>query len=89
LLINGVSVNKVTHVLPTDIINNSDVENVFGGTVFASSDSDISKPTLILNSDKYLVKYVYERDGVVSIDDQEYKDAVEDMDSIIESVVIK
>lgn len=89
LVANGVSINKVTHVLAEDTVKGTDIKNIFGGSVLASLDSDVSKPTLMINNEKYLVKYVYEGDGVISIDSQEYKDAVEDMDNIVKSIVIE
>ncbi len=89
LVINGVSVNKVTHVLPKDIIKDTDLENVFGGSVFSSLDSNISTPSLELGKENYLIKYLYEGDQVISIDSQEYKGAIGTMDDIIENILIK
>ncbi len=89
LEINGVSVNKVTHVLPKDIIKETDLEHVFGGSVFASQDSNISTPTLELNKEQYLIKYVYEDEQVISVDSQVYSEEVIVMDNIIKSIVIK
>lgn len=89
LEINGVSVNKVTHVLPKDIIKNTNLENVFGGSVFASQDSNVTTPSLELNGEKYLIKYIYETEQVISVDNQLYIEVVGVMDNIVESIIVK
>ena len=89
LTVNGEAVNKITHVLPTDVINDTELEDIFAGSVFASMDSNISTPTLELGGEKYLIKYMYDGDTDISVDSQEYIDAIGVMDSIVESISIK
>ncbi|NLZ24250.1 hypothetical protein GX888_00670 [Candidatus Dojkabacteria bacterium] len=89
MMINGESVQKVTHVLESDVITDSDLENIFAGSVFASKDSKASTPTLELNNESYLIKYVYDCKAPISIDSQEYIDTIAVMDGIVQSITIE
>ena len=88
-VINGETVEKVTHILPTDEIYDSGQINIFAGSVFASEGSNVNTPQLELGGEPYLIKYEYKGENAISIDSQEYLTFVEIMDAIVESITIK
>jgi hypothetical protein len=86
MVINKEPVQKITHIFPTDVVTESDLQNIFGGSVFASPDSNISTPTLELKGESYLIKYVYDCTIPISVDSEEYTETMEIMDTIVESI---